>query len=315
MRLAEKCRSFIAGERSMTVVESEKTNSILDPNSRFNEPRVRVVDFMIIGAQKSGTTTLAAQLSGHPEVCFCKIKEPGFFSNHVDWAAKVGKYHSLYSPQNGQICGEASTMYTFYPEVLDTHERLYRYNPKLKLIYIMRHPVERVVSLYAHNVVRNIEKLGPEAAVFSQPAYINRSRYAVQIRPYIELFGRENVLLLIFEEYITDQTSILNQVAQFLSISEQKFCNAGNDRMHRTVGVPYLKYEAVRQLTNTDLFQSLKTYVPREIRHFLRNYVSNTLEEKPEFSASLKQSIRRLLVDDIQSIEDLLGRKIEAWKA
>ena len=71
------------------------------------------VDFMVIGAQKSGTTSMARQLATHPAVCFCSDKEPAFFNTCADWRERLAEYHALYSPQPGQLLAEASTMYTF----------------------------------------------------------------------------------------------------------------------------------------------------------------------------------------------------------
>ena len=90
------------------------------------------VDFMIIGAQKAGTTSLAAQLAAHPQVCFCREKEPGYFHQTADWRAGLDGYHALYDPRPGQLLGEASTYYTFFPEYRGTAERLY----DLSLIHI-----------------------------------------------------------------------------------------------------------------------------------------------------------------------------------
>ncbi|MEZ4620948.1 MAG: sulfotransferase domain-containing protein [Caldilineaceae bacterium] len=182
-----------------------------------------LVDFMMIGAQKCGTTSLAAQLAQHPEICFCSIKEPGFFHQHADWQEQLSDYHALYLPGAGQICGEASTMYTFLPEWQETPQRLFEYNPNLKLIYIMRDPVARVLSNYTHDLVRSIVKEAPEIAIFKDPVYINRSRYAVQMRPYLELFDRNQILFLIFEDYVTNQACTLQKVAEFLGISVDPF--------------------------------------------------------------------------------------------
>ncbi len=151
------------------------------------------VDFMLIGAQKCGTTTLANQLASHPGICFCREKEPGYFNSTDNWQAGLDTYHALYDPRPGQLCGEGSTMYTFLPEFDNTHERLYAYNPDLKFIYVMRHPVERVISNYAHRLVRNTVSVPPQEAVFAKPEYVNRSRYGVQLRPYVKLFGRERI--------------------------------------------------------------------------------------------------------------------------
>ena len=123
------------------------------------------VDFMMIGAQKAGTTSLAAQLAAHPQICFCREKEPGYFHKTDDWTAGLDQYHSLYSPTPGQLCGEASTYYTFFPEFCETHKRLYDYNPALKLIYVVRQPVH-VVDLRRQQQLADIgeDRFGHEIA-------------------------------------------------------------------------------------------------------------------------------------------------------
>ena len=74
------------------------------------------VDFLIVGAQKCGTTALADQLARHDGVCFASRKEPHFFSRAGDaWRERLPEYHALFDPRPGQICGEASTTYTFLP--------------------------------------------------------------------------------------------------------------------------------------------------------------------------------------------------------
>lgn len=272
------------------------------------------VDFVIVGAQKSGTTSLASQLALHPQVAFSRTKEPGYFNEQTEWRAGLGEYHNLFSPEAGQLLGEASTMYTFYPESLDTHKRLHAYNPEMKIIYIMRHPVNRIVSHYAHNLVRGIEKNLPEVAVARDARYVNRSRYAAQIEPYIELFDRDQVLLLCFEDYIADNYGTLQQIAGFLEISEDGFASADTVEQHETIGRPYLKYQSVEKVAGSDAFQLIRKLVPASIRQPIRHrFFSNKLESKPEFSAELRNALWRLVEDDVDEIEILLGRPIGAW--
>lgn len=273
-----------------------------------------LVDFMMIGAQKCGTTSLAEQLADHPQVCFSRKKEPGFFNELADWRAGLGEYHALFEPQPGQLCGEGSTMYTFLPEGAQTAVRLYEYNPDLKLIYIMRQPVKRIISHYAHNLVRGIEKMPPELAIAHDPTYINRSRYAVQIRPYLECFGPENVLLLFFEEYVADQIATLQQVASFLGIDAHRFVQADTEAKHQTTGRAYLKYESVRRIAETELFQSVRTKIPMALRQPLKRRLSNQIEQKPEFSPELRQLLWRFLEDDVRAIESMVNRQLTFWR-
>lgn len=272
------------------------------------------VDFMMIGAQKCGTTSLAAQLAAHRQICFSTTKEPAYFNQEEAWRERLEEYHQLYLPEPGQLCGEASTMYTFLPEWQETHHRLYEYNPDLKLIYIMRDPVKRIVSHYAHNLVRGQEKLSPQEAVFKDPRYLNRSRYAVQIRPYLELFGRENILLLIFEEYVADQDFTLRRIADFLAISEDGFELVDSEAKHQSVGTPYLKYPVIENIVGTPLFQTMRSYIPASIRQPVRHrFFSNRLEEKPVFHTRTQEMLRRFLEDDIAAIEQIMERPIKVW--
>lgn len=273
-----------------------------------------LVDFMLIGAQKCGTTSLAGQLAEHPEVCFCDIKEPGYFQQAEDWRAGLDEYHRLYSPQNGQICGEGSTMYTFLPEYTDTFLRIHAYNPDVKLIYMMRQPVERIVSHYTHNFVRKIETQPPEIATISDPVYINRSRYSVQIRPYLELFGSDNILLLIFEEYIADQISMLKRIASFLNITPSFFDQSDTSPKHQSTGSYYLGSESLREFTKSSLFRKVRPYIPAGIRQPLRRRLSDKIDEKPEFSPVLRQTLWRFVEDDITCMESFLNRRLDMWR-
>ena len=273
------------------------------------------VDFMMIGAQKAGTTSLAAQLAAHPQICFCREKEPAYFHQVADWRADLERYHALYDPRPGQLLGEASTHYTFFPEFRGTAERLYEYNPALKLIYVMRQPVERIVSHYTHNVVREIDRRPPDQAVFEEPSYVNRSRYGVQLRPYLELFGPENVLLLIFEEYTAAQVATLYRLAEFLGIDAAPFDETDTTPQHQSVGQPYLRYQALRDFTKSDVFQKMRSIIPAAVRQPIRHrLLSNTINEKPAFAATTKQALWRLLEDDVHTVEQLLGRRVEQWR-
>jgi hypothetical protein len=272
------------------------------------------VDFMIIGAQKCGTTTLARQLAAHPEVCFCQKKEPGFFNRTVDWQSTLPEYHSLYSPTEGQICGEGSTMYTFLPEWPETHHRLYAYNPDLKLIYVMRQPVERIISNYAHRVVRNTVAEKPETAVWADPVFINRSRYSVQIKPYLELFPKENIFLLIFEEYVTNQQKHLEQLASFLNISPDGFLETAQEKaVHQSVGESQLS-PWVQKVRRSAPIQAILPFASTTLRKAMRNKLGNKLDTKPEFSPTLKQLLWRFLEDDVCNIESIMGRRLSIWR-
>ena len=265
------------------------------------------VDFMLIGAQKSGTTSLANYLASHPQICFCREKEPQFFSKSPDWRAGLDEYHRLYNPSPGQICGEGSTTYTFLPEWPDTAHRLHDYNPNLKFIYIIRHPVERIVSHYAHRFARDRINRPPQIEVLEDPVYINRSRYAVQLRPYFELFPPHNTMLLIFEEFIADPQGYWAYIAEFLGIDRVGFSEENFTAHNTSVGTVTIK-------KMPDFVRPLRGLVPAPLRAELRRRMTSELTEKPVFPDSLRGLLWRFLEDDVREIETLLGRPVEAWR-
>ena len=272
------------------------------------------VDFMIIGAQKCGTTTLAQQLSQHAQICFCSIKEPGHF-NRDDWRTKLDDYHALYTPEPGQLCGEGSTMYTFIPEFQSTYRRLHEYNPELKLIYVMRHPVERIVSNYAHRVVRSTEHNAPENVIFADPVYLNRSRYGMQLRPYLDLFGPEQILLLLFEEYIADQPTTLVRIADFLGISADSMMTGYENGLaaHQSIGEYHFGPRATA-LLDSRIVQAVTASIPARLRRGVRSRFGKKLTEKPRFSTELKQVIWQQLEEDVAEVEQILGRRLDHWR-
>jgi hypothetical protein len=117
----------------------------------FNDVPVRpsgcLPEFMIIGAAKAGTTALNEYLSQHPQIFMCPLKEPQFFSTDVIYERGLAWYEGLFADaKSGQICGEASTSYTFFPSTPLTPQRIHQAIPNVKLIYLIREPVSRIQS-------------------------------------------------------------------------------------------------------------------------------------------------------------------------
>ena len=275
------------------------------------------VDFMILGAMKSGTTTLAKILSMHPDVCFCQIKEPHYFSKSPDWQKYIEDYKALYNPKSNQICGEASVSYTAYPlNNKNIWQSLYSFNPKLKFIYIMREPIDRIVSHYVHNYLRGFTKEPFEKVVLHQSNYININRYFTQIRPYIELFGQGQVLLLTFEEFISNKKVTLNKVANFLGIDGSKFIEFETVHANKSLGGPIKNFKAENILQN-QLFQTIKSLIPNIMQKKIDDIVNSiyqvNLDSKPNVSQEMKKVIYDLLILDIREIENLMGREIIEW--
>ena len=271
-----------------------------------------LADVMMIGAQKSGTTGIAQQLASHPEVCLCDEKEPAFFNETEDWRAGLDRYHALFSPTPGQLCLEASTMYTFLPEFGGTHERIHAYNPDVKLLYVMRDPVERALSNYAFRRVRRLTADPPEVAIVADPTFVNRSRYGMQLRPYFERFPAENIHLVVFEEHVKDPEGSLKEMAGFLGIAPDAFGPIDTEVKHRSTGESRLS-DRGRRLKRHPLVGKAVGATPAPARRLVGRTFRTTLETKPTVSPEFRERLHRLVEDDVAQVERWLGRPVTAW--
>lgn len=182
---------------------------------------------MIIGAMKCGTSSLSATLAAHPDISFSRPKEPQFFSDVPDWRDKLDEYHNLFRRKKGRIYGEGSTNYTkAISRKTKVWEELYSYNKDLKLIYLVRHPVERAVSQYLHGFQRGFIQQSFHTALYKSEL-LSVGRYYFQIIPFIEKFGKEKVLILKFEDFIKNNLPTLKKVSDFLDIDYTPFEGMG----------------------------------------------------------------------------------------
>jgi hypothetical protein len=187
---------------------------------------VRFPDFVIIGAAKSGTSTLFRYLEQHPSIFGSRPKEPCYFDTDASWERGEAWYASLFSDvRPDQICGEASTNYTRWPQVDGVPERMKALIPDAKLIYVMRDPVTRSYSHFVHRWAREVHPGEPFTESFSQFVAhdlmcLDSSDYVTQIERFLDHYPREQLLLLTFEELAADPQATLSRVFTFLGVED-----------------------------------------------------------------------------------------------
>ncbi|MDC0835940.1 sulfotransferase [Geitlerinema sp. CS-897] len=195
-------------------------------------------NFLIIGAQKGGTTSLFYYLSQHPQVRVAPQKEVHFFDLHyhlgVDWYAR-----QFPDTPNSAIAGEASPYYIFHPDV---PRRVAATCPQVKLIALLRNPVDRAISQYFHEVKQGFETLSLQEAFRQEPqrlateaeklrndphyrsdnyqhySYLARGRYLEQLQQWWNHFPREQMLVLNSEAFYRNPNDTLTRVLSFLDL-------------------------------------------------------------------------------------------------
>ncbi|MEA5487194.1 sulfotransferase domain-containing protein, partial [Pseudanabaena sp. CCNP1317] len=170
--------------------------------------------FMIIGAMKCGTTTLAAQLGAQPGIFMTTPKEPNFFSDDDVYRKGPGWYAALFeNASSGDILGEASTHYTKLPRYPDTVARIKAAGIQPRLVYMIRNPLSRLISHYIHAVSENWTSDPLDLAIDRLPELIDYGLYGRQITPFVEAFGVESILLTSLERLKLQPEAELARIA------------------------------------------------------------------------------------------------------
>ena len=199
----------------------------------------RLPEFLGVGVQKGGTTTLQAMLQEHPGVFLPPAKELHFFSLHYGEGEEWYR-QQFAAMQPGQRCGEITPYYLFHPEA---PARIQRLLPAVRLIVLLRDPVERCLSGLFHSRRLGLEPLQVEEALKAEAgrlegaeavlaavdgshlshqvhSYLSRSRYEQQLMRYEQLFPREQLLLLRSEDLFQNPEGSWQQVLAFLELAE-----------------------------------------------------------------------------------------------
>jgi hypothetical protein len=226
------------------------------------------VSFLVAGAQKGGTTALHAYLSAHPSICMPRRKELHFFDDEKRFRGgkpRYAAYHRHFAPKApGQILGETTPIYMYWYRA---PKRIWDYNPKMKLLIILRNPIERAHSHWNMERARGKEPLPFAEAVRSEAArcrkalplqhrlysYVDRGFYTEQLRRLWFWFPREQTLVLRNEALRTNPAETLDRVWEFLGVERRAPAQAREE--HSTPYGAGLEESDWRRLRDTYEFE------------------------------------------------------------
>jgi hypothetical protein len=252
---------------------------IREPDGSSTTSGLGLPTFLIIGAQKSGTSSLWAYLREHPQVFVPPVKEVHFFSEPAD-DVDVRRYQCLFADASGAVAvGEASTSYTMFPLTPDVPAKIASVLPGVRLIYLMRDPVERMRSAYHHRLASGTENRRIRQALLADPSYMQVSMYATQLEHYLRWFPRSQLLLLTAEELKSNREATLRTVLSFIGVdpswqpehvSAEYNTSAGKPRVPRAwarlFGDALIRSGAVRLLPSTPPKAPTHPLMSRRIR-------------------------------------------------
>lgn len=288
--------------------------------------------FILIGAMKAGTTSLIRYLGAHPDV-FCPTKkEPNYFAvdTHLDkpgtWSLGLEWYRSRFEPGRDVAArGEGSTPYTMaHPggtgpdDGSGVAERIREVLPDVRLIYLMRNPVDRIESQYAH-LMRLWRVAGEpiDLAIRRYDHFLDISRYSFQVRNYLEVFPREQLLLLQFEELTGDPDSVLRRTYEFVGVDPDAEVTGLGERHNErpTEGLP--KGRGVALLANRARHLGITRLVPMGVRQKARSRLTRPADEAEfRMSEESRAWVFEQLSEDLAGLDELgAGWMVEDWQA
>jgi len=269
-------------------------------------------NFLVIGAMKAGTTSLHRYLREHPQVFMPEEKELHFFVAEKRWGRGRSWYEAQFAGAGDAIAvGEASPTYTMYPEFTGVPDRIEPLLPEARLVYAVRHPIERMRSHYLHEVEKGRERAPIGRALLTDPRYLNASRYAMQLEQYLDRFSARQVLVITTEQLRDERGATVRRVLAFLGVDPDRSNGHLLDReFHRTsdkrVRRPLV--EAALRVPGT---RALAGLAPRPVRRLARRRIdAGPVTAIPE---AVEARLRAELRGDVGRLRVHLGEGFDGW--
>jgi len=296
-------------------------------------------NFFIIGAHKSGTTSLYEYMSQHPSIFMAKVKEPRFFALSEDKIKYSGpndpaasceydtleKYATLFeSSCDLPLRGEASTLYLYHNKAPKNIKKLV---PDAKLIAVLRNPMERAYSNYLYalrdgrEVIDNFEEaLNLEEERIQEKwgplwHYKRKGLYAMQLERYFKVFNENQIKVIIYDDYKKNPEGICQSIFEFLGVDSSFEPSTGIN--YNVSGVP--KSSSLHQfLLNPSSFRFLYKFIPNTVRKKVKEKlmqinIDRDKEKIPTYDHSTHLWLCDYYEDDIRKLESIIGRDLSFW--
>lgn len=280
---------------------------------------MRLPDFLVVGAMKAGTTSLCNDLATNPEVFFPSVKEPHtLIDRSFEKDSHYEEYSSLFDKcGEDQICGEGSTGYTkihkFEGVPSRTNEVI---GEKLKIIYIVRNPIERIKSHHYHLYRKGDAKENIDKEIFEIRDLIEVSKYGMQIKPWVKEFGVEKIRIVKFEEYIEDRKNTVKKLLKFLGL-ESKEVRIGEPKNKGENSLVPPQMNLVKSFLQSQIYKrKIHPKIPRRVLNIVKRKIYSKPPSRP--SPPEKRTVKIIvneLRDDIEKISELAGYNEVLWTA
>lgn len=294
-------------------------------------------NFLIVGAAKAGTTSIHAYLQQHPQVFMCPVKETNFFAFEgeelnflggispgylANFATNIDDYCDQFQEVNNEIAiGEACPSYLYLPQAV---ERIKNYIPDVKIIIILRDPIERAYSHFLHHLRdRLVTKTGFEQALKLESEriadnwwwdyhYVQVGLYSQQLKRYFDNFDRQQIKVVLYKDLKADSLAFVQDIFEFIGVERQ--FKPDLSAKHNATGIPYHKaLDAL--LKEPNLIKAIyQLLLPEKLRKPITAKIAqyNPLY-KPPLTPEIRHNLLELYSEDILKLQKLIQQDLSLW--
>ncbi len=310
----------------------------------FGDRFIKLPDFFIIGAGKSGTTSLAKYIAQHPQIYVPEVKElhfflfannpPNYHGEHVLGPVLIynlDDYISYFEDTEGQLSCDCSVTYMYhdgFQQVIKNIKKFYTNGKwkELKFIVILRDPVERAFSQYITRLCDG-ENEPFVKACFSWESrkregwsiaydYLGFSFYYKPLQAYIREFGRDNVKIYIYEDLKERPLWLIKDIFQFLGV-DPEFVPQNINKYHNISLVPRSKIHELSYkmfVIHNPLKYPLKYFLPATAKDRIRDTIKKLfMRKRPVLAKEDRERLKLIFREDILKLQDLIGRSLSHW--
>lgn len=272
-------------------------------------------NLIIIGASKCGSSALHQYLDLHPSVKMSDPKELSFFCEDYNWECGIEWYKSHF-PREYKVMGESSPAYTYASDWREVPSRIHDLISDVRLIYIVRDPLERTLSHY-RNKYRKREEFRPLEVALTRPSlaespYVDESKYYQKLSHYLQYFSQSHIQVVVLEHLSNNPFLTMQQVFKFIGVSDGFSHPAFDIPVNRSAPkkrVTDLGF-ALRQLRHNTALMEMP--LPKVVKVLFERLLKRSVE-----SSKLDNTLRRKLIDTLKPDTDkfryLTGMGLDCW--
>ena len=274
--------------------------------------RNRLPNLVIVGVMKCGTTSLHYYLGLHPDIHMSREKEIEFFIEERHWN-RGPEWYARQFDVRGRVRGESSPNYTATRRFPGVAGRMRDIVPDARLIFMVRDPIERLVSHWIHNYTHGREERS-FVEILNDDRYLERSMYAVQLEPYLERFPREQIFIIEMERMRARRLDVLRDVFAFLDVNADFISPRFGVERHRTER-KRVKTKAGRWIARTQFANWIES-LPQSIRWPARDLLYYPFSRplvRPVLDTAQRSRLVEILQPDAARFRTMSGLACESW--